>query len=77
MLKNAQFVDRLQQDFGTVLRFHAAKRLDPDFDFRREQAIGRIAKRGYRTLRNTVVAITNDQNDAALQYEFRMCLLVA
>jgi len=77
ILRNAHYVDKLHQDFGTVLSFHALKQLNSNFDYRRVQAIGRIAKRGYRPLRESVIAIAEGNYDVAIKKERRLCLLVA
>ena len=77
VLRNVNYVDRWHQDFGTVLNFHALKQLDPKFDYRRVRAIGRIAKRGYRPLRESVIAIAEGNYEVAIEKERRLCLLVA
>ena len=76
-VQNSQFVDKLHADFGTVLGFHAAKRMNPEYNHRGNQAICRIAKRGYVELRKSVHAIAEGDFDAATMHENRMCLFVA
>jgi len=77
MVSRPVYGDRLSSDFGAALRFHAQKKLDPKFDYKSDQVLCRIAKRGYRELRQSVVAVANDEFLAAKRLEQRMCLLLA
>jgi hypothetical protein len=77
VLNNVNYADRLHEDFATVLRFHASKRLQSPVDYHSEQEIFRIAKRGYRPLRDSVAAIVDGNYDVAIEKERRLCLLVA
>ena len=76
-LHNIAFVDRLHSDFGSVLWFHATKRMNLTFDYRSSVTLCRIAKRGYPELRKSIRAIAGADFDAAFSLEDRMCLFVA
>lgn len=73
----ATHVDKLHQDFCFVLGYHAKKRLDPNFSYKALQPLARIAKRGYRELKASMIAIADERFDVAVQCEREMCLLVA
>lgn len=77
MIESTLYIDRLQADFGAVLRFHATKKIDKTFSFKSDQTLSRIAKRGYDELRRSVDAISDGRFDTALEIERRMCLLIA
>ena len=77
LMRTARFVDKLHADFGAVLGFHAAKRINPGFNYKSRQTLARIGKRGYPELRESVHSIANDDFDTAEDRERRMCLLVA
>lgn len=76
-LNHARYVDRLQADFGAVLRYHAKKKLVSTYDYKEDRTVCRIAKHGYKELRNSVRAIAEGRFDVADEMEHRMCLLVA
>jgi len=77
LMSSATFVDRLHRDFGLVLGYHARKRIDPQFGFKSSQPLARLAKRGYRELRRSVIAISEERFDEAIDHERQMCLLLA
>lgn len=71
------YCDKLYSDFGTVLGYHARKKLDTGFNFKSNQVLSRIAKRGYRELKQSIAAISEDDFNSAKRFELRMCLLIA
>ena len=75
--RNASYINRLHHDFGIVLGYHARKQMDQTFNFKSEQPLARIAKRGYRDLRLTVLAINEGNFDIAVKSERCMLQLVA
>jgi len=76
-LANIKFVDRIHNDFSSVLRFHANRGINPRYDFREDQSLCRILKRGFWPLRKTARSIADDRLEAAVQQELRFCLHVA
>lgn len=76
-LEKGTCVDKLHSDFVEVLNFHAAARLDQTINYKSNQTICRIAKRGYPNLRRTVHAILHDDFEVANKEERQMCLLIA
>lgn len=76
-LQGVPHVDRIHSDFATVLRFHSKRATDARYDYRDDQALCRILKRGFQPLRLTAQAIANNRLDTAVQQELRFCLLVA
>lgn len=77
LVSSATFVDRLHRDFGLVLGYHAKKRIDPQFRFKSSQPLARLAKRGFRELKRSVIAISEERFDDAINHERAMCLLLA
>jgi tetratricopeptide (TPR) repeat protein len=77
LVQSVKYVDCLHRDFGAVLSYHARKMMEPSFNYKSEQMLGRIAKRGYKELRLSVHAIAENNFSAAFQFERSMCLLIA
>lgn len=69
--------NRLHEDFGRVLGYHARKKMNSSLSYKREQPLARIAKRGYQELRLSVRAIEDQDFDSAIEHERRMLQLVA
>jgi hypothetical protein len=76
-LSKLHFVDKIHKDFSSVLRFHANRGLDSAYDFRKDESVCRILKRGFLPLRQTARSIADARFDNALQQELRFCLHVA
>lgn len=74
---NVNYIDKLHEDFAVVLQFHAMKMLDPQLDHRRNSAIGRIVKRGYKELRNAANCVIAGEMQSSIMYQQRLCRLVA
>ncbi len=77
VLKSTHYVDHLQADFGAVLKYHAIKRINPEFDYKSDRILCRIAKRGYRELRQSMNAIVEGNFGVAENLERTMCLVIA
>jgi tetratricopeptide (TPR) repeat protein len=74
---NILFVDRLESDFGEVLKFHAVKSLDSKYNHKVDQRICRIAKCGFPELRDSVRAIVDGRFSDAVAKEKQAFLLIA
>lgn len=77
LTSSAVHVDKLHRDFGLVLGYHAQKRVDPNFSYESVQPLARIAKRGFRELKASVIAISEHRFEDAVRLERDMCMLVA
>lgn len=76
-LYNTAYTDRLHEDFGIVLKFHVDMRLNSSRDYKTDQNICRIAKRGYPELRRAVTSIIDGDFCEARRNELQMCILIA
>jgi Flp pilus assembly protein TadD len=76
-LNSIKFVDRIHKDFADVLVYHANRRLDSNYDFRKEKSLCRILKRGFKPLRQTARLIALNKFDSASQDELRLCIRIA
>ncbi len=76
-LEGVRYVDRIQSDFASVLRFHAARAMDGLHDYRENPSLCRILKRGFHPLRSTARSLAKNDFNNAVQQELRFCLLVA
>ncbi len=77
ILNGVKYVDRIHSEFGTILQFHAERRLDSRFDYSSDHRICRVAKRGYSTLKSAAHSIASGDLAGAFELEERMCLFVA
>jgi tetratricopeptide (TPR) repeat protein len=76
-LDSVRYVDRVQSDFASVLRFHAKRAMDDCYDYRENPSLCRILKRGFQPLRSTARSLASNDFNIAVQKELRFCLLVA
>lgn len=76
-LQSANFVDKTHREFATVLRFHAHIAQDASYDYREDQAVCRILKRGLKPLRRAAQFVRSSDLASAIHEELRLCIIVA
>jgi len=69
-------VDRLHADFAAVLGFHATLLTNPDFNYKSDRVLCRIARRGYKHLKVSIRHLADGDFDNARICERRVCFAV-
>lgn len=62
-------VDRMTKDYAEVLRFHTMKKLTSQFTYKSEHSMSRVAKGAYKTLREAMQSIQEEDFTTAEQLE--------